>query len=119
MRFENLEIWKTSSELSAEVYICLKSLKDFGFKDQITRSCLSVPSNIAEGIERSTEQERYRFLSIARGSLAEFKTQALIGSKIGYIPSEKALEWVKTAEKLAAMLSKFMLKLNSNANIID
>lgn len=119
MRFENLEIWKLSSELSADVYICLKNLKDCGFKDQITRSCLSIPSNIAEGIERSTEQEKYRYLSIARGSLGEFKTQALIGSKIGYIPEEKALEWVNGAERLAAMLSKFMSRLNTNANHKD
>ena len=52
MRFEELDVWKRSARLSAEIYKKLCSLKDYGFKDQITRSGLSVPSNIAEGFER-------------------------------------------------------------------
>ena len=52
MRFEDLEVWKRSARLSAEVYRGLAALKDWGFKDQITRAGLSVPSNIAEGFER-------------------------------------------------------------------
>lgn len=53
MAFEDLEVWKRSAGLSAEVYNKLCKLKDFGFKDQITRSGLSIPSNIAEGIDRN------------------------------------------------------------------
>lgn len=51
MRFEDLDVWKRSARLSAEIYKQFQSSKDFGFKDQITRSSLSVPSNIAEGYE--------------------------------------------------------------------
>ena len=54
MNFEKLDVWKRASALSADVYIQLKNLKDYGFKDQITRSGLSIPSNIAEGMERET-----------------------------------------------------------------
>ena len=50
MAFEDLEVWKRSAALSAEIYLELKLLRDYGFKDQITRSGLSVPSNIAEGM---------------------------------------------------------------------
>ena len=112
MRFENLEIWEISSDLTAEVYTSLRGLKDYGFKDQITRSCLSVPSNIAEGIERHTDKDTYRFFSMAKGSLAEFKTQTYIGMKIGYIAKEAGQQWVADSEKIAAMLSKFMQKLH-------
>jgi len=56
----------------------MANLKDFGFKDQITRSSLSIASNIAEGMERSTEKEKARFLEIARGSAAELRTQIQI-----------------------------------------
>jgi four helix bundle protein len=49
MRFEDLEVWKKAARLSADIYIQLRELRDFGFKDQITRSGLSVPSNTAEG----------------------------------------------------------------------
>ena len=51
MKFEDLKVWRKAARLSAEIYKKLKDLKDFGFKDQITRSGLSVPGNIAEGFE--------------------------------------------------------------------
>ena len=53
MRFEDLDVWKRAKTLSADIYKKLKNLKDFGFKDQITRSGLSISSNIAEGFERN------------------------------------------------------------------
>ena len=52
MKFQKLEVWQLSYQLSCSIYIETKELRDWGFKDQITRSGLSVPSNIAEGIER-------------------------------------------------------------------
>lgn len=57
MGFENLDVWKRSARLSAELYKGMKDLRDYGFKDQITRSGLSIPSNIAEGEERATSKE--------------------------------------------------------------
>ncbi len=59
--FEDLEVWKRSARLSADIYKTLANLKDYGFKDQITRSGLSIPSNIAEGSERETDKERANF----------------------------------------------------------
>ena len=88
MPFENLEVWKRAKELSVGIYRSMTNLKDFGFKDQITRSSLSIPSNIAEGMERSTEKEKARFLEIARGSAAELRTQIMIGIEIEYINKE-------------------------------
>ena len=88
MAFEDLEVWKRSASLSAEVYKVLKSLRDYGFKDQITRSGLSIPSNIAEGIERDSDKETKHFLSYAKGSCGELRTQVYIGMKIGYISKE-------------------------------
>ena len=50
-KFEELDVWKRSARLSAEIYKSLAELRDYGFKDQITRSGLSIPSNIAERYE--------------------------------------------------------------------
>ncbi len=58
MRFEDLAVWKRAMKLSANIYKELKNLKDYGFKDQITRSGLSIPSNIAEGFERENSAQR-------------------------------------------------------------
>ena len=81
MSFENLDIWKRSSRLCADVYLGTQALKDFGFRDQLT--ALSVPSNIAEGMTRLSNKEKCRFLEIA-SSMAEARTQIYIGVEIGY-----------------------------------
>ena len=82
-RFEELEVWKRAARLSANLYIELAELKDFGFWDQITRAGLSIPSNIAEGYERNSEKELANFLNYAKGSAGELRTQIYIGIEIG------------------------------------
>ena len=103
--FEKLEVWKKSRHLSADIYRQLKNLQDYGFKDQITRSGLSVPSNIAEGMERNSVKEKLQFLNIARASCAEMRTQILIGGDIDYISKPVAKKWLIEARELSAMLS--------------
>ena len=104
MSVEDLEVWKRSARLCAELYKELSALKDYGFKDQITRSSLSVPSNIAEGMERASNKEKRRFLDIAKGSMAEMRTQTYIGIDIGYINKKIANEWIKESKVISAML---------------
>ena len=105
MNFENLDVWKRSARLSAEIYKSTNELKDFGFRDQLTRSGLSVPSNIAEGVSRESYKEKSRFIDIARSSLAETRTQIYIGLEIGYLEREKALYWISETKELGAMLT--------------
>lgn len=104
MLYENLEVWKRSRLLTISVYQNLGACRDFGFKDQITRSALSVPSNIAEGCERLSAKERRRYLDIAKGSLGEFKTQADIGVAVGLIPELVGNSWLSESDELAKML---------------
>lgn len=104
MRFEELSIWRRSSALCVELYRYLRELKDFGFRDQITRSALSVPSNIAEGFERDSSKERARFWSYAKGSVGELRTQIHIGQQIGYLEPEVAAKWLLESEELSRML---------------
>ena len=106
MKCETLEVWKISLRLSADVYKTLSDCKDFGFRDQITRSGLSVPSNIAEGMEKDSMKERINYFNIAKGSTAEFMTQVFIGMDIGFISEEKGREWIKTGEHVLGMLTK-------------
>ena len=112
MKFEDLEVWKRSARLSAGVYQTLACLKDFGFKDQITRSGLSVPSNIAEGMERESNQEKRRFLDIAKASCAELRTQTWIGMEIGYIEKDTGKAWIQESQELSAMLVGLMRSLS-------
>ena len=54
LKCEKLDVWKRSCRLSVDIYKLFANSKDFGFKDQITRSALSIASNIAEGMEKVT-----------------------------------------------------------------
>ena len=87
-RFEELEVWKTSIELCTEVYKLTNTelfSKDFGLKDQIRRSSVSVPSNISEGYERDSKKQFLYFLVIAKGSCGELRTQLKIAQMLNYI----------------------------------
>jgi len=100
-----LEVWVKGKALSVSVYRHFADSRDFGFRDQITRSCLSIVSNIAEGVERGTAKDRAQFFRIAKGSCSEFKAQTLVGMEIGYISREVGRGWVDEAEAVARMIS--------------
>jgi len=104
MRFEDLEVWKRATRLSVAIYRHVAALKDYGFRDQITRSSLSVPSNIAEGYERVSQKECAIFLSYAKGSCGELRTQVHVGMEIGYIDPSVGKGWLRESEELSLML---------------
>ncbi|MER2493214.1 four helix bundle protein [Catenovulum sediminis] len=114
MYYEKLAIWQRSKALTIDVYSTLSNLRDYGFKDQITRSILSVPSNIAEGMERYSDIDKARFLVIAKASIGEFKTQTDIGVEIGYIPLQTGTVWMNEAEQISKMIGSFIHTLKSN-----
>ena len=113
MAFEDLDVWKRSAGLSADIYKVLSDLKDYGFKDQITRSGLSIPSNIAEGIERRSDKEKVNFLSYAKGSCGELRTQIYIGMKIGSLQKDKGNKWIAETKEISAMLTGLMSTMKS------
>ena len=108
MNFEDLEVWQKATQLSTAIYRELMNLKDYGFRDQITRSCLSIPSNIAEGFERGSQKECVSFLNYARGSCGELRTQIHIGIQIGHIEKETGERWKEDARRISSMLSSLI-----------
>ncbi len=104
MKFEELEVWKRSARLSADIYKGIQQLKDYGFRDQLGRAGLSVPSNIAEGFERESIRECVNFLSYAKGSCGELRTQIYIGIDIGYIDTQQGQRWIKESLEISSML---------------
>ena len=105
MRCEKLEVWKKSCRLSVEIYNNFKISKDYGFKDQITRCSLSIPSNIAEGMEKNYPKEKNRFFEISKGSIAELITQIYIGIEISYIDKKIGLDWIKRLNEISKMIT--------------
>jgi len=105
MRCERLDVWKRSCRLSVDIYKAFASCKDFGFKDQITRSSLSIASNIAEGMEKESDKDKNRFMNISQGSAAELITQTYIGIEIGYIQKDMGMLWIKEINEILRMLN--------------
>jgi four helix bundle protein len=105
MKCERLDVWKRSCRVCVNIYTHLLPCKDFGFKDQITRSALSIGSNIAEGLEKESSKEKLRFLEIAQGSAAELITQIYIGIEIGYIERKIGIRWKQEVDEILKMLS--------------
>jgi len=112
-RFEELEVWRRSARLSADLYKACSDMKDFGFRDQITRAGLSIPSNIAEGHERGSNKEIANFLNYAKGSAGELRTQIYIGMDIGYIEREQGKRWLMEVEELSKMLHALIKTIRS------
>jgi four helix bundle protein len=114
MRCENLDVWKRSCRLSVDIYKYFQDNKDFGFKDQITRSSLSIASNIAEGMEKNSNKDKIRFLNISEGSIAELITQIYIGIEIGYIEKTLGLQWNKELNEISKMIKSLVKNLKGS-----
>ena len=102
--FEQLEVWKRSCRLASEVLKEMQNCKEYSVKDQIIRSALSVPSNIAEGAERNSKREFKQFLRYAKGSAAELRTQLYISLELKVINPEQLKGFVQEIKEISAML---------------
>nr|WKN38924.1 four helix bundle protein [Tunicatimonas sp. TK19036] len=107
-RFEDREVWQESFNLSVVLYKLLSECKDFGLRDQMQRSAVSIPSNIAEGFERSMNKEFIHYLHIAKGSCAELRTQLYIAQEIKTLDIENTDEMIEQTRKISAMLYKLI-----------
>ena len=90
-KFEDLIAWQKARELTKQVYGITKAgefYKDFGLREQIRRSAVSIMSNLAEGFERAGRSEFHQFLVIAKGSCAELRSQLYVALDADYIDAE-------------------------------
>ena len=105
--FKELNVWKNSKDLAVEIYRLTdqgRFCHDYGLRDQIRRSSVSIPSNNAEGDDLESDKQSIKYFYLARGSLAELRTQLLISMEIEYISKDKYDELEKRCEKISAML---------------
>ncbi|MCU4158064.1 four helix bundle protein [Carboxylicivirga sp. A043] len=115
--FQELKVWQKSKDLAVYVYKITKEgplAKDFGLKDQMQRSAVSIPSNIGEGDELDTSRQAIRHFYIAKGSSAELLTQAIIAHKIEYIDRKTYIHIERECESISSMLYKLIQVRNKN-----
>jgi len=114
-RFEDLEIWKEARRLAKEIHnisIETELKSDFRFRDQIKSSSGSVMDNIAEGFERDGNLEFRQFLSVAKGSAGETRSQLYRALDFGYITEEKFEKLKSEYENLSGKIKNFITYLN-------
>jgi len=114
---KNLDVWEKSVELVSEVYkltIKFPIQEQYGLSSQIRRSAISVPSNISEGVARSSKSETVRFLDIARASLVELDTQIEIAVKLNYLSDSDTTTLSEMINHTFAMLSKFIKSIKND-----
>jgi four helix bundle protein len=94
-KHHDLQVWQRAIVVVKHVYSLTSSFpssETYGLTNQMRRSAVSVPSNIAEGAARNSDKEFLHFLSMARGSLSELETQLVIAKEIGYTHETAELE---------------------------
>ena len=108
--YEELVAWQRAMLLAKTVYGVQKQLPKeevYGLGDQIRRAVVSIPSNIAEGFGRESQNEFKHFLAIARGSLFEVKTQLQLAEALGYLHIDsETLSLIDEVGKLINGLSR-------------
>jgi four helix bundle protein len=109
--FEDLEVWKRSSHLAVSILKLIDPVKLYALRDQMARCCISVPSNISEGAERESDREFRRFLSIAKGSAGELRTQLYIGLHAGVFTAAEATPLIQETKEIASMIEGLRKRL--------
>ena len=97
-------VWQRSHALSIEVYRLLSDCRDWGFKDQITRSANSIADNIAEGAERPGKAEYRQFIGYAKGSAGETRSQMRRAEALGYIAPSDSKRLIAELLEISRML---------------
>ena len=106
--YRQLKVWQKAMDLTVEIYSLIKYLpreETYALSDQLRRSAVSIPSNIAEGQGRNSDKEFVNFLSIARGSLWELETQIEICELLSYIDSSQKENVLTQTEEVGKMLN--------------
>lgn len=103
-KFEDLLVWQRAMDVARDVYREFKECRDYGLRDQIQRSAVSMACNIAEGFERRSNREFIQYLYIAKGSCAELRTQLSLCKDIGLISESAAIGLIGATKEISAML---------------
>ena len=108
-KHHDLIVWQQGIVLVKEIYRLSSGFPEsekFGLTSQMRRAAVSVPANIAESVGRNSSKERIQFLAIARGSLTELETHAIIARELGY--STDTQQVLELLDRVFALLNGLM-----------
>jgi four helix bundle protein len=117
--YRELEVWRSGMDLATECYRLAKLMprsEEFRITSQLLRAAASVPANIAEGWMRATRRDYARFVSIARGSVAEVETFLLLAIRTDLLPDRETGPAMQLADKLGRQLNVLWGQLSKSPN---
>jgi four helix bundle protein len=114
--FEDLVVWQKAIEFVKEVYLLTQQgelKRDFALRDQMRRAALSIPTNIAEGFERTSRKEYLLFLNIAKGSAGEMRSLIRVALEVGFLDTDTHDRLRNSAMTLSRFLSNQMKSIRN------
>lgn len=108
MNYREMIVWQKAMNLTEAVYVAIRKLplaELYALSAQIRRSVVSIPSNIAEGAGRNTDNDLRHFMTVARGSATELETQLMICEMLNYLNSNDVAPLLKMLDEIRRMLS--------------
>ena len=114
--FRKVKAWERAHALTLQVYRATSSFpgdERFGLVSQMRRACASIPTNVAEGCGRSTNNELARFIDIATGSASEVEYQLLLAKDLGYLSEDQYKNLSTEVSEIRRMLLAFNKSLRS------
>jgi four helix bundle protein len=116
--FEDIASWQKARELTKLVYRCSKAgpfRRDFSLRDQICRASTSIMSNIAEGFECGGDKEFLQFLSTAKGSCGEVRSDLYVALDQDYLTRPQFEEVRQMTISISRLIAGFMKYLKQSA----
>ncbi|MBN1338024.1 MAG: four helix bundle protein [Bacteroidales bacterium] len=113
-KFEDIKGWQKAQDFAVQIYSEFKDLRDFGFRDQISRAVVSISNNIAEGFDRRTDADFARFVYIAIGSCSEVKSMLYLAYRLNFVERDKATCLIEQANEISKILRGLIKSLHVN-----
>ncbi|MBV9240411.1 MAG: four helix bundle protein [Acidobacteria bacterium] len=116
-RFEDILAWRKAREVTSLVYQITSNgrfERDFGLRDQIRRSALSIMANIAEGFGRRSDREFANFLNIAHGSASETQSHLYVALDLEYLVQPQFEQLYGALDETSRMIAGFAKHLRGS-----
>ncbi len=114
-KFEDLIAWQKARILTRKIYQVTREgefAKDFGLRNQIQRAAVSIMSNIAEGFERYNPNEFHQFLSIAKASCAEVRSQLYVALDVAYLNNDQFISLLNLAKETGRVIGGLRISVD-------
>lgn len=117
MSYKELKVWQKGFACVSRIYkltATFPQTEQYGLSSQMRRAAISIPSNIAEGSQRTSDKEFANFLLIARGSIAELETQILLAIDLQFVSLKNVQGILDELDEISRMLHSFFSKLKAH-----